>query len=128
MLIGVPIAIAILVVTLVGIPLALLLALSYVALLLLGYLIAAIFVGDLALERIDAAKLDSVWWRALFMLLAIILIAIVRQLPVVGDLAWWVLFLAGTGAFTMRTWEGFRNDPLTASSTESARRPPPAAG
>jgi cytoskeletal protein CcmA (bactofilin family) len=128
MLIGVPLAIAILVVTLVGIPLALLVAFSYVALLTLGYLIAAIFVGDQALERIDAAKLDSVWWRALFMLLAIIVIAIVRQLPLVGEIAWWLLFLAGVGAFTMRTWQGFRNDPLTASSTGSVRRPPPAAG
>lgn len=128
MLIGVPIAIAILVVTLVGIPLALLLAFSYVALLMLGHLIAAIFVGDQALERVGPAKLDSVWWRALFMLLAFIAIAFARQLPIVGDLAWWLLFLAGIGAFTMRTWEGFRNDPLTASSTGSVRRPPPAAG
>ncbi len=128
MLVGVPFAIAILVVTLVGIPLALLLAFTYVALLMLGYLIAAIFVGDQALERINAARLDSVWWRALFMLLAIIVIAIIRQIPVVGDIAWWLLFLAGVGAFTMRAWEGFRNDPATASSTGSERRPPRAAG
>ena len=111
MLVGVPVALAILVVTLIGIPLALLLAFAYGALLMLGYLIAAIFVGDLALERIDARKLGSVWWRELSMLLAIIMIAIVRQIPVVGDLAWWVLFLAGVGAFTLRAWEGFRNDP-----------------
>lgn len=128
MLIGGPLAIAILVVTLVGIPLALLLAFSYVALLMLGYLIAAIFVGDQVLERVDAAKLDSVWWRALFMLLAVIVIAIVRQLPLIGEIAWWLLFLAGIGAFTMRAWQGFRNDPLTASSRGSVRRPPPAAG
>jgi cytoskeletal protein CcmA (bactofilin family) len=114
MLIGVPVAIAILIVTLVGIPLALLLAFAYIALLMLGYLIAANFVGDQVLERIDAAKLASVWWRALFMLLAIVAIAIVRQLPVVGDLVWWLLFLAGVGAFTMRGWEGFKNDPATA--------------
>ena len=75
---------------------------------MLGYLIAAIFVGDLALERIDAAKLGSVWWRALFLVLAIVVIAFVRQIPVVGDIAWWLLFLAGVGAFTMRAWRGFR--------------------
>jgi cytoskeletal protein CcmA (bactofilin family) len=110
MLIGVPAVIAILIVTLVGIPLALLLAFSYVALLLLGYLIAAIFVGDQALERIDAAKLDSVWWRALFLVLAVIALAFVRQVPVVGGIACFLLFLAGIGAFTMRTWIGFRRD------------------
>jgi len=114
MLIGVPITIAIFIVTLVGIPLALLLAFGYVALLMLGFLIAAIFVGDQALERIDAAKLGSVWWRALFLLLAVIVIAVVRQIPVIGGIAWWLLFLAGIGAFTMRSWQGFRNDPATA--------------
>jgi hypothetical protein len=114
MLVGVPVALAVLVVTLVGIPLAILLAFAYGALLMLGYLIAAIFVGDLALERIDARKLGSVWWRALFMVLAIIVIALVRQVPVAGDLAWWILFLAGVGAFTLRAWQGFRNDPLVA--------------
>ena len=110
MLIGVPFAIVILVVTLIGIPLALLLAFAYVALLMLGYLIAAIFLGDQALERIDAAKLGSVWWRALFLVLAVIAIAFVRQIPVVGGIACFILFLAGIGAFTMRSWQGFRQD------------------
>ncbi len=114
MLIGVPVALAVLVVTIVGIPLAVLLAFAYGAILMLGYLVAAIFVGDFVLERVDVAKLDSVWWRALFMLLAIVAIAIVRQVPVLGNLAWWVLFLAGVGAFTMRAWQGFKNDPAVA--------------
>ena len=110
-LVGVPVALAVLIVTIIGIPLAVLLAFAYGALLMLGYLIGAIFLGDFALERIDAAKLDSVWWRALFMLLAIVVIAIVRQVPVAGGLAWWLLFLAGVGAFTLRAWQGFKNDP-----------------
>jgi hypothetical protein len=113
MLIGVPFAIVILIVTLIGIPLALLLAFAYVALLMLGYLIAAIFVGDQALERIDAAKLGSVWWRALFLVIAVIAFAFVQQVPIVGGIACFLLFLAGIGAFTMRGWQGFRNDPAT---------------
>jgi len=113
-LIGVPIALALLAVTIVGIPLALLLAFAYGALLMLGYLIGAIFVGDFALERIDAGKLQSVWWRALALLLAIIAIAILHRVPVVGELAWTVLFLAGLGAFTLRAWQGFRDDPVVA--------------
>ncbi len=113
MLIGVPFAIVILAITLVGIPLALLLAFGYVALLLLGFLVAAIFVGDTVLERIDGARLESVWWRALFLLLALAAIAIVKQVPFAGDLVWWLLFLAGLGAFTMRTWQGFKTDTAT---------------
>ena len=54
MLIGVPVALAVLLVTIVGIPLAVLLAFAYAAILMLGFLIAAIFVGDFVLERIDA--------------------------------------------------------------------------
>jgi cytoskeletal protein CcmA (bactofilin family) len=108
MLIGVPFAIIVLLVTVIGIPLALLLIFGYVVLLLLGYLVAAIFVGDTALERISSAKLDSVWWRALFLFLALIAIAIVKQVPVVGGLVVLALFIAGIGAFTMRSWQGFR--------------------
>ena len=108
MLVGVPVALAVLVLTLVGIPLAVMLAFGYGALLVLGYLVAALFVGDFALGRMDAKKLDSAWWRALFLLLAIVVIAFLRQVPVAGPLAWWLLFLAGVGAFTLRAWQGLR--------------------
>jgi hypothetical protein len=103
------------VVTIIGIPLALVLAFAYGALLILGYLIGAIFVGDFALGRIDAGKLDSVWWRALFLLLAIVAIAVVKAVPVVGPIAAMLLFLAGLGAFTLRAWQGFRSEPAAAS-------------
>lgn len=114
MLVGVPVALALLVITIIGIPLAVLLAFAYGALLILGYLLGALFVGDFALGRIDAGKLDSVWWRALFMVLALVAIAFVKAVPVVGPLACWALFLAGLGAFTMRAWAGLRNEPATA--------------
>lgn len=108
MLIGVPFAIIVLLITVIGIPLALLLVFGYVVLLLLGYLVGAIFVGDTVLERIGSAKLDSVWWRALFMFLALIAIAIVKVVPLIGGLVVLLLFVAGIGAFTMRSWQGFR--------------------
>lgn len=111
MLVGVPVALALLVVTIIGIPLAVLLAFAYGALLILGYLVGALFVGDLALGRIDAAKLDSVWWRVLFMLLAIVALAFAKAVPVVGPLASLILFLAGLGALTRRAWSGLRGDP-----------------
>jgi cytoskeletal protein CcmA (bactofilin family) len=114
MLVGVPVALALFAVTIVGIPLALLLAFAYGALLMLGYLIGAIFLGDFVLERVDAGKLASVWWRALFTLLAIVAIAILHRVPVIGELAWFLLFLAGVGAFTLRAWQGLRSDPAEA--------------
>jgi cytoskeletal protein CcmA (bactofilin family) len=110
MLLGVPFAIIVLLITVIGIPLALLLVFAYVVLMLLGYLVAAIFVGDSVLERIGKAKADSAWWRVLFMFLAVLAIAIVKQVPFIGGLAAAILFIAGVGAFTMRSWRGFRQD------------------
>ena len=113
-LVGVPLLCAMLIITLVGIPLAVLLAFFYGALLVLGYLVGAVFLGDFVLGRIDAAKLDSAWWRVLFLLLAIVAIAVVNVVPVVGPLTCGVLFLAGLGAFSLRVWRGLRSEPATA--------------
>jgi cytoskeletal protein CcmA (bactofilin family) len=114
MLVGVPVLLVVLVVTLIGIPLAVLLAFAYGALLVLGWLLAALFVGDTVLGRIDAGKLESVWWRVLFLLLAIVAIAFVRLVPVAGPIVTCLLFLAGIGAFCLRAWAGFRPRPATA--------------
>ena len=113
-LVGVPVLCAFLVVTIIGIPLAVLLAFAYGALLVLGYLIGAVFLGDFVLGRVNAARLDSAWWRVLFLLLAMVTIAIVKLVPVLGPAACVALFLAGLGALTLRTWRGFRNDPAAA--------------
>jgi hypothetical protein len=110
MLVGVPVLLVVLVVTLIGIPLAVLLAFAYGALLVLGWLVAALFLGDTVLGRVDARKLDSAGWRVLALLLAIVAIAFIRLIPVVGPLAWALLFLAGVGAFTLRAWQGLRSE------------------
>lgn len=108
MLIGVPFVVVMLLVTIIGIPLALLMAFGYMALLLLGYLVAAIFIGDLALERVNPARLELPWWRVLFMFLALVALGAVKAVPLVGGLAIAILFCIGIGAFTIRSWRGFR--------------------
>ncbi len=108
MLIGVPLAAVILMVTIIGIPLALMMVFGYMVLLMLGYVIAAIFVGDFALERLGGDRVKSVGWRVLFLLFALILLSIVRHMPLIGGLVVALLFVAGIGAFTIRTWRGFR--------------------
>jgi hypothetical protein len=40
-----------------------------------------------------------------------IAIAIVQAIPVLGGLVVTLLFIAGIGAFTIRSWQGFRRDP-----------------
>jgi cytoskeletal protein CcmA (bactofilin family) len=108
MLIGVPLAAVILMITVIGIPLALMMIFGYVVLLMLGYVIAAIFVGDQALERLGGDRIKSLGWRVLFLLLALVVLSVVRHLPLIGGLAVALLFVAGIGAFTLRTWKGFR--------------------
>jgi cytoskeletal protein CcmA (bactofilin family) len=110
MLTGVPCAIVILMITLIGIPLALMMIFGYIVLLMLGYVIAALFVGDLALERLGGERIKSVGWRVLFLLLALIVLSVVRHVPLIGGLAVALLFVAGIGAFTMRSWREFRQD------------------
>ena len=108
MLIGVPFAAVILMITVVGIPLALMTIFGYVVLLMLGYVIAAIFVGDLALERLGGERVKSLGWRVLFLLLALVALSVVRHVPLIGGLAVALLFVAGIGAFTMRSWRAVR--------------------
>ncbi len=117
MVLGVPLMTVLLLVTVIGIPLALLFAFGYTALLLFGHLIGAIFVGDFALERLRRGKEATIAWRVLFLVLALIVIAIVGKLPIVGGLAVLVLFIAGIGAFTMRAWQGFRRDTVEGPAT-----------
>jgi len=108
MLIGVPFAIVVLMITVIGIPLALMVIFGYIVLLMLGYVIAALFVGDLALERVSAQRAKSLGWRVLSLLLALIALSFVRQVPLIGGLAVALLFVAGIGAFTIRSWRGVR--------------------
>ncbi len=108
MLIGVPFAIVVLMITVIGIPLALMMIFGYVVMLMLGYVIAALFVGDLALERLGAERSKSLGWRVLFLLLALVALSFVRQLPLIGGLVVALLFVAGIGAFTIRSWRGIR--------------------
>ena len=116
MLIGVPFAAVILMITVIGIPLALMMIFGYMVLLMLGYVIAALFVGDLALERLGGERIRSLGWRVLFLLLALVALSVARHLPLIGGLAVALLFVAGIGAFTMRSWRGFRqkDDAVTA--------------
>jgi len=108
MLVGVPFAIVVLMITVIGIPLALMMIFGYIVLLMLGYLVAALFVGDTVLARLGTERANSVAWRLLFLLLALVALSIVRQVPLIGGFAVLLLFLVGIGAFTLRSWKGIR--------------------
>lgn len=109
MLVAVPLAAIMLFITIIGIPLGIGMLFAYGLLLMLGYVTAAIFVGDGVLRRIRTVDAGSGGWRILFLLVALVLIALLRLVPWIGDLAVFVLFLAGLGAFTLRCFRGYRS-------------------
>jgi hypothetical protein len=78
---------------------------------MLGYLVAALAVGDWLLARTRPADAASAGWRMLFLLVALVAMALVRLLPWIGDVAVFVLFLAGLGAFALRSVRGYRGEP-----------------
>lgn len=111
MLVLVPLLAVFLCLTIIGIPLAFAVLLGYGLLLMLGFLTGALFLGDTVLGAAKPASAGSGGWRILFLLLALIAIAFMRRVPWIGDLAVFVLFLAGLGAFTLRSFRGYKGSP-----------------
>ncbi len=107
-LVAVPLAAIVLFITIIGIPLGLVVLLGYGLLLMLGYVTAAVFIGDAALARLRRADAGQAGWRVLFLTGALLLIAMLRWVPWIGDAAVFVLFLVGLGAFTLRSFRGYR--------------------
>jgi len=111
MLVAVPFVAVILFITVIGIPLGLAALLGYGLLLMLGYLTAALSIGDLALQRVRPADAAATGWRILFLVAALVVLALLRLIPWLGDLLVLVLFLAGIGAFSLRLLRGYRGSP-----------------
>ena len=108
LLVAVPVVAVVLFVTIIGIPLGFAVLMGYALMLMLGYITGALALGDLLLAKAKPAESGSTGWRILFLLLALVAVALVRRVPVVGELAVFVLFLAGFGAFVLRLLRGYR--------------------
>jgi cytoskeletal protein CcmA (bactofilin family) len=100
-LIAVPVAAVLLLITLIGIPVALLTIALYVVVLLLGHVVGAVAVGDYALGRWAPERAASALWRALAFLGAVVALGLLRGLPLVGGLVALLVFLTGVGALGM---------------------------
>jgi cytoskeletal protein CcmA (bactofilin family) len=101
-LIAVPVAAVLLLITLIGIPLALLAIALYAVVLLLGHVVAAVAVGDYALGRWLPARASLTGWRVLGFLGALVALGLARQVPLVGGLLVLFVFLTGIGALSLR--------------------------
>ena len=102
-LIAVPVAAVLLLITLIGIPLGLLALALYAVVLLLGHVVAAVAVGDYALGRWLPARAAAVGYRVLGFLGALVALWLLRHVPFVGGLVVLFVFLTGVGALILRT-------------------------
>ncbi len=102
LVISVPVAVVLLLVTGIGVALALLVAALYLALLLVGYVSAAISVGEAVLQRWKPGRAAALSWRVGAAVLGVLAIALLARIPVLGALVWFVALIAGTGALGMQ--------------------------
>jgi hypothetical protein len=98
----IPVAIVVLLATVIGIPLALLGLLDYFALLLVGYVAGGAALGDAALRRWLASRAAHRGWRALFAALGVLAIGLLVLIPWLGALIAFLALLAGMGAMVLQ--------------------------
>lgn len=98
LLVCIPVASLILLITLIGAPLGLLAMTVYFALLILGYLAAAAAVGDLLLKRLRLANAGTFRWRIAAAILGIFIISVIGKIPVLGGLVAFAALIMGIGA------------------------------
>ena len=110
----VPMAIALLMVTVIGIPLALLVLLVYLALLLVGYATAAVGIGDAVLARARPADLAHTGWRVAAAVLAMLALTLLARIPFVGGVVAFVAILFGMGAVLVSIKPPGKATPATA--------------
>ena len=100
-LVCVPVAALMLLVTIIGVPLALGVLLLYPLLLLVGYASTAVALGRMALARWMPDRLPRAIWRALAAALTMIVIGAAARVPWLGAIVIFVVLVAGLGSFVM---------------------------
>jgi cytoskeletal protein CcmA (bactofilin family) len=100
-LVCVPVAALILLVTVIGIPLALLVLLVYPIVLLVGYELTAIGLSDWVMQRFATASAQSSARRAVAAAAAVLLIALLARVPFIGGLVAFLALLIGVGALVL---------------------------
>jgi cytoskeletal protein CcmA (bactofilin family) len=97
-LVCVPVAVLILLTSIIGAPLALVTLLLYGALLLVGYVASALALGQWGLARFKPAAAAHTAWRLLAVVLGVLLLALLCTVPWLGWIVALAAVLAGVGA------------------------------
>jgi cytoskeletal protein CcmA (bactofilin family) len=108
LLVCIPVASLILLITLIGAPLALLAIAAYFVLLLVGYLAAAAAIGDWILKRVRHGTLQTVGWRVAAAICGIFIIALLGRIPLLGGFIGFVALIMGMGAVGLQISRAWR--------------------
>jgi cytoskeletal protein CcmA (bactofilin family) len=114
-LVAVPVITVLLMITIVGIPLGLAAIAAWALALLLGYLTAAVFLGDVGARLLGRGPDLTRGARARSLVLALVVLALIRWVPVLGGLVAFVALVFGLGAFTRETWRRYAGGSARAS-------------
>ena len=106
-LVATPLTALLLIATVIGIPLAFALAWLYGAGLLLGFLTAAFYLGELLLRAMRRAVGHARGARIAALAAALVILALVRFIPIVGPLIVFLALVLGLGAWTLRLSRGY---------------------
>lgn len=96
-LITIPIAAFLLMLTIIGIPLGIIAIAGYAMLLLLGYVWLAVAIGGLLLERVKPETAAQAAWRAGAAALAMLALAFLAKVPLLGGLVVFAALVVGVG-------------------------------
>jgi uncharacterized membrane protein len=107
LLIGLPIIGVLFIITLLGIPLGLTVFFLYPMVLMLGYLTAAVFIGDRGLGYLRKGRT---------LIVALIALALIGALPIVGGLIVFVLLVGGIGAWAVALYERYHAHKIVIAS------------
>jgi len=96
-LITIPAAAVLMMITIIGIPIGVMAMLGYLLLLLVGYVWLAAVVGGLLLDRVKPEVAALAGWRAGMAVLAMLVIALLVRVPLIGGMAHLVALVLGVG-------------------------------
>jgi hypothetical protein len=103
-LVCIPVAVVILLITVIGVPLALLALLLYLVLLPMGCVSSAIGLGQWGLARWKSDFAGHLGWRIGAASLALVLLALLGEVPWLGGLVALTALLIGLGAIALQFW------------------------
>ena len=111
-LVAMQIAAVLLMVTVIGIPVAVTVLAVYAVSLLLGYLTAAMFLGDVVARVLGRGPDLSQGARMLMLILALVVLALVRLVPVLGGIVGFLALVVGLGACARQAYRRWSGTPL----------------